>query len=96
MRNVWKGLIVGGMTGVAAGMVLDGLSKAGEEATRAGQKAREQAPQWAERARQAAELAAEKIREVDIADKAKEFAEKAVGAELTAKAKEKVESVRKH
>jgi len=26
MRNIWKGLIVGGLTGAAAGLVLDGLN----------------------------------------------------------------------
>ena len=25
MRNIWKGLIVGGLTGAAVGLVLDGL-----------------------------------------------------------------------
>lgn len=32
MNNVWKGLVVGGLTGVAAGLVLDSVTNTSEKA----------------------------------------------------------------
>jgi hypothetical protein len=44
MRNVWKGLIIGGLTGVAAGILLDAGDRASrianEDVRRAGRAAR--------------------------------------------------------
>jgi hypothetical protein len=36
MRNVWKGLVVGGLTGATAGVVLDSLARASRKATQIG------------------------------------------------------------
>lgn len=41
MRNVWKGLIIGGLTGVAAGILLDGERAAVEGARQAGNRLRD-------------------------------------------------------
>jgi hypothetical protein len=51
VRNVWKGLVVGGLTGVAAGLLLDGLSQAGVKAGLVAERAREEAPEAAGRLR---------------------------------------------
>jgi hypothetical protein len=45
MRNVWKGLVVGGLTGVAAGLVLDSLHRASRTAAAIGDQVREHAPE---------------------------------------------------
>jgi ABC-type transporter Mla subunit MlaD len=44
MRNVWKGLVVGGLTGVAAGVVLDSVSRASKKAAEIGSTLRDRAP----------------------------------------------------
>jgi len=44
MRNVWKGLIVGGLTGVGAGLTLDSLANAAQKAAAIGDQVIEHAP----------------------------------------------------
>src|SRR5579862_4991940 len=44
MRNVWKGLVVGGLTGVTAGVVLDSISRASRKAAELGAQVRAHAP----------------------------------------------------
>src|ERR1700729_1865549 len=44
MRNVWKGLVVGGLTGVGAGVILDSLVGASKKAAALGDQVREHAP----------------------------------------------------
>jgi hypothetical protein len=44
MRNVWKGLVVGGLTGVAAGMLLESLAVASKKAAELGGQVRDHAP----------------------------------------------------
>jgi hypothetical protein len=39
MRNAWKGLVVGGLTGVVAGVMLDALSESSRLAHAAGRRA---------------------------------------------------------
>jgi hypothetical protein len=43
MRNVWKGLVVGGLTGVTAGVVLDTIAGASKKAHDVGDQVRENA-----------------------------------------------------
>jgi hypothetical protein len=45
MRNVWKGLVVGGLTGVTAGVLLDSMSKANKKASEIGKQVRDHAPE---------------------------------------------------
>jgi hypothetical protein len=44
MRNVWKGLVVGGLTGVVAGLILDSLDNASKKAAVIGEQVIEHAP----------------------------------------------------
>jgi hypothetical protein len=44
MQNVWKGLIVGGLTGVTAGVVLDTIAGASKKAMAVGEQVREHTP----------------------------------------------------
>jgi hypothetical protein len=54
MRSIWKGLIVGGLTGAAAGLIVD-LGESGTSALGdAGRRARQYAPVAAERMKSAA------------------------------------------
>jgi hypothetical protein len=45
MRNVWKGLVVGGLTGVTAGVVLDSIARASKKASEISGQVRERAPE---------------------------------------------------
>lgn len=47
MRNIWKGLIVGGLTGAAAGLVLDGLNWGADAAGTLGDRIIHHAPEVA-------------------------------------------------
>ncbi|MGH9036130.1 MAG: hypothetical protein ACRD0O_10225, partial [Acidimicrobiia bacterium] len=77
MRNVWKGLVVGGLTGVAAGILLDAAEGAFERAVTAREHLRERAPELKDRARHAAEVAGERLKEADLPEKARLAAERA-------------------
>jgi hypothetical protein len=47
MHKVWKGLIVGGLTGVTAGVVLDAIAGASKKALAVGDQVLEHARRWA-------------------------------------------------
>ena len=98
MQNVWKGLVVGGLTGVAAGVLLDLLEGVSERAGTARDQLRERAPELKERARHAAEVAGERLREADLPEKARHAAERAAEmvkeAELADKARHAAEVAR--
>ncbi len=53
MKNVWKGLVVGGLTGVAAGLALDILNRGAREVSAFGGKVGHQAPDTVGRIRHA-------------------------------------------
>jgi hypothetical protein len=98
MRNVWKGLVVGGLTGVAAGVLLDVLEGAYDRAGTARDQFRERAPELKERARHAAEVASERLRESELPEKARLAAERAAErvkeADLPEKARHAAEVAR--
>ena len=98
MRNVWKGLVVGGLTGVAAGVILDWITEAAEEAGEAGRQVKGRAPEFASKVKQVATEAAEAIREAGLPEKARTAAERAAEqlreAELPEKAKRAAERAR--
>jgi hypothetical protein len=77
MRNVWKGLVVGGLTGVAAGIILDLFTEAAEQAGEAGRKVKGRAPDLASNVKHVAAEAAGAIREADLPEKARMAADRA-------------------
>ena len=98
MENVWKGLVVGGLTGVAAGLLIDLLEGAYDRAETARDQLRERTPELKEKARHAAEVASERLREADLGEKARHAAERAAEmvkeAELADKARHAAEVAR--
>jgi hypothetical protein len=91
MRNVWKGLVVGGFTGVVAGVIIDLVTKAAERAGEAGRMVKGRAPDFASKVKHVAAEAAGAIREADLPEKARMAADRAAEqlreAELAEKAK---------
>jgi len=65
MQNVWKGLIVGGLTGVTAGIVLDTIAGASKKAAAMGEQVREHVPDAGRWLHSVTDMAGEWIHESD-------------------------------
>lgn len=80
MRNVWKGLVIGGLTGVAAGVVLDLMSGGSDQLARAAhtaaQTAKEKAPDAVDRVKSLADAGAERLSQSDLPQRAQDLATK--------------------
>jgi hypothetical protein len=76
MRNVWKGLIVGGFTGVAAGVILDSLAGASKKAAELGDQVREHAPDAGRWVQSVTDKAGEWLHDADVPEQARTVAQK--------------------
>ena len=77
MRNVWKGLIVGAVTGAAVGVLLDLPARARAGGAAAAELAREHGPRAAETIASAAAAGADRVRQADLPRKVREAAQQA-------------------
>jgi hypothetical protein len=66
MRNRWKGLIVGGLTGIAGGAVLDMVGRASGQARRLGESAKDHAPEAASWLRRTTGRAVNRVQDADV------------------------------
>jgi hypothetical protein len=66
MRNVWKGLVVGGLTGVTAGAVLDSISRASKKAVELGGQVRDHAPEAGRLVQSLTDRAGEWLHDADV------------------------------
>ena len=66
MRNVWKGLMVGGLTGVTAGVVLDAFAQASKKAAAVSGQVREHAPEAGRWIHSLTDRAGEWLHEADV------------------------------
>src|ERR1035438_1829289 len=85
MRNVWKGLIVGAVTGAAVGVLLDLPARARAGGAAAAELAREHGPRAAETIASAAAAGADRVRQADLPRQVREAAQH---AELPRKVRE--------
>jgi hypothetical protein len=76
MRNVWKGLVVGGLTGVLAGVVLDTIAGASKKALAVGDQVREHAPEAGRWLQSVTDKAGEWIHDADVPDHVRSMAER--------------------
>jgi hypothetical protein len=67
MRNVWKGLVIGGLMGALVGAIMDALRR--ENLERMGNKARDLGDAAAERARHTGNIVADRVRESDLRER---------------------------
>jgi hypothetical protein len=88
MNNIWKGLVVGAVTGAAIGLSVDLLKRAGDGVAAAGQLAREHGPELTAAVTAAAKAGAERVREADLPAKARDAAERVRDADLPAKVRD--------
>ncbi len=87
MRNVWKGLVVGGLTGVMAGVVLDTLAGASKKAQAVGDQVREHAPDAGQWLHSVSDKAGEWIHDADVPDHVRSVAERVKESDATDKVK---------
>jgi len=76
VRNVWKGLAVGGLTGVAAGVVLDMARKASDKASAVGGRLKERAPEAGHWVHEVTEKASDWLQEADVPEHLRSAAHK--------------------
>lgn len=74
MRNVWKGLVVGGLTGVSAGIVLDATARASKKAAVIGEQVREHAPEAGRWLQAATSKVGDKIQDAEIPEHVRDAA----------------------
>lgn len=91
MRNSWKGLVVGGLTGAFVGIALDVFASAVEQATRGAEHARERVEHARDRTPDAAEWlqgvterATEWVHDTDVPERVREVAQRILGSDLAA------------
>lgn len=87
MRNVWKGLVIGGLTGVAAGAAIDlacrGSELAGKAAGSAGRLAADLGPKAADRLKTVASTGAAKIHDADLGDHVKDLGHRLADSDVS-------------
>jgi hypothetical protein len=95
MKNVWKGLIIGGLTGVAAGAALDLSKLASSKAVDASKKASknvskkavQMAPAAADRARAVAASGAAHVHDAEVGDHVKQVSDRIAGSDMADQAR---------
>ncbi len=92
MRNAWKGLIIGGLTGVGAGVILDVLSAGSEQLSTAGSRAARRFPAAAGKVKDAVISGVDRIGDADLPERAAEAAHRVVDSDLTDRARDMVSS----
>ena len=83
MRNAWKGLVVGGLTGVLAGIVLDTIAGALKKALAVGDQVREHAPEAGRWLQSVTDKAGEWIHDADVPDHVRSMAERIKESDAT-------------
>jgi hypothetical protein len=87
MRSVWKGLIVGGLTGVTAGVVLDAMAGASKKALAIGDQVLEHAPDAGQWVQSVTDKAGEWIHDADVPDHVRSVAKQVKDSDATDKVK---------
>ena len=88
MRNVWKGLVVGGLTGVMAGVVLDTIAGASKKALAVGDQVREHAPEAGRWLQSVTDKAGEWIHDADASDHVRSVADRGKESDATNQVKQ--------
>jgi hypothetical protein len=98
MRNVWKGLMLGAVTGAAIGLTMDSGRQAGRRATElanaAGRALREHGPEVGAVVASAASRGAEQLREADLPGKARDLGARIGDSSLGDTARDAAEQAR--
>jgi hypothetical protein len=76
MRNVWKGLVVGGLTGVAAGVFLDWVNRASKTAAQIGGQLRDRAPEAERWVHSLSDKAGDWVHDTDVPEHLRDAAQR--------------------
>jgi hypothetical protein len=76
MRNVWKGLVVGGLTGVAAGAILDSVARASQKAVELGGQVRGRAPEAGRLVQSLSDKASEWVHDANVSETVRDTVER--------------------
>jgi hypothetical protein len=87
MKNVWKGLVVGGLTGVIAGIALDAIAGASKKALAVGDQVREHAPDVGPWIQSVSDKAGEWIHDADVPDHVRSVAKQVKDSDAAGKVK---------
>jgi hypothetical protein len=88
MKNVWKGLVVGGLTGVAAGVILDSFARASKKAVAISGQVRDHAPEAGRWVHAVGEKAGEWLHDADVPDHVRHVAHKIKDSEAASRVAE--------
>jgi hypothetical protein len=86
MKNVWKGLIVGGLTGVSAGVALDSLTRTSEKAKGLSRQVVDRAPDAGRWVQSMAENTRELWHDAEVPDRLREAVQKVKDADMVRQA----------
>jgi hypothetical protein len=93
MRNVWKGLVVGGLTGVTAGIVLDSAARASKKAAVVGEQVRERAPEAGQWLQSLTGRAGEWLHDAEVPEHVRDAASRITESEAMHRVKEAKDEV---
>jgi hypothetical protein len=82
VRNIWKGLVVGAVTGAAVGLALDVLFGAREQMVDATRAARRRAPEAVEWAAGVTAQARRRLRQADLPDQVRSLAQQIADSDV--------------
>jgi len=85
MRNSWKGLVIGGLTGAGVGILIDGFTKALAQAARGAEAARDHAPDAMEWLHSVTQRAEKWAVDADVPDRVRHMAQRIVESDLAAR-----------
>lgn len=94
MKNVWKGLVVGGLTGVTAGAVLDSFNRASKTALAIGEQVRKRAPEGGRWLQSTTDKAAEWIHDTDVSGHARSAAHRVAESDVAKHVKQAGDDVK--
>ncbi len=85
MQNSWKGLVIGGLTGAAVGILIDGFTKALKQAAHGAEVARDHAPDAMEWLHAVTLRAGEWAHDSEVPERVRHVAQRIVESDLAAR-----------
>lgn len=85
MRNSWKGLVIGGLTGAGVGILIDGFTKAVRQAAHGAELARDHAPDAMEWLHAVTQRAEKWALDTEVPERVRHVAQRIVESDIAAR-----------
>jgi len=85
MRNSWKGLVIGGLTGASVGILIDAFAKAVQQAAHGAEYARDHADEAAEWLHHVTQRANKWALDAEVPDRVRHVAQRIVESDLASR-----------